>query len=377
MQKKNPFHPTAGATPPLLVGRSEQLQAFDDALHNGPGDPGLLTLITGPRGIGKTVMLTEFGEIARSRGWHVIDDTATAGLLERIDARVEGLRSQEHGPRKGSVTGITIGKFGIVREPAPVPQLLWRERIEHLLDSIEARGSGLLITIDEIHAIAEDDLVQLAADVQHLIRDERSIALAVAGLPRAVEDLLNRDVSTFLRRADRLVLDSVDIDDIKEALMLTFAESGITANEEDIRTAAQATQGYPFMIQLVGYHLWRLSAESGVLDRDSVVKGIDAARVRLGALVHETALADLSDVDKSFLIAMTHEDGPIRTGRISEALGRNSNYVSVYRERLIKAGMIRSTSYGYVDFALPYLRDYLREHAASMPTTALDMDGDR
>ncbi|WPF66335.1 MULTISPECIES: hypothetical protein [unclassified Corynebacterium] len=92
---RNPFTPTAGATPPLLVGRDEEATKFRESLIDGPGAPGLLTLITGPRGTGKTVMLNALEDVARSEGWLHLSETATAGLLERLRFGVEELHSAE------------------------------------------------------------------------------------------------------------------------------------------------------------------------------------------------------------------------------------------------------------------------------------------
>ena len=96
----------------------------------------------------------------------------------------------------------------------------------------------------------------------------------------------------------------------------------------------------------------------------SVRQGVPAARKRLGATVHATALADLSDVDRTYLLAMAQDEGESPTGEIARRLGETPRYASVYRSRLIDAGIIEATRRGYVDFTIPYLREYLREHAA-------------
>ena len=80
----NPFKPTAGAEPPVLVGRDKVLGDFSDGIAEGVGAPGRLIRITGPRGSGKTVLLTELGDIARESGWEVIDETASKGFCSRI-----------------------------------------------------------------------------------------------------------------------------------------------------------------------------------------------------------------------------------------------------------------------------------------------------
>jgi len=62
---------------------------------------------------------------------------------------------------------------------------------------------------------------------------------------------------------------------------------------------------------------------------------------------------------------MAHDDGPSKMADIQRRLDADVNYASQYRLRLIAAELIHSTRHGYVDFALPYLREYLREHAAA------------
>lgn len=73
--KENPFKPTAGGEPPLLIGRGKVIRDFEKGLDNGVGAPGRIMLVTGARGTGKTVMLTVFGDRAKARRWDVIEET--------------------------------------------------------------------------------------------------------------------------------------------------------------------------------------------------------------------------------------------------------------------------------------------------------------
>ena len=128
--------------------------------------------------------------------------------------------------------------------------------------------------------------------------------------------------------------------------------------------ASKATGGYPFMIQLVGQHAFRNLIDNKI-NADAVTHGIGAARRKLGQLVHEPSLADLSEVDRTFLTAMSTDDGPSRMLDIAARMGVDSQYAGTYRKRLIDAEMIRPTSHGYVDYELPYMREYLRSHHAT------------
>ena len=364
--QRNPFKPTAGATPPLLVGRSEAMEEFSESLADGPGAPGRLTIFTGARGVGKTVMLTEVADQALHSGWVTIAETATPGLIGRLTYAVTR-HLGELDPRAGNgrtLTGLTLPVVGggITMSAAPQAVIDWREQVGRLLDVLEPAGTGLLITVDEIHKQARDDLRDLAATFQHLVREDRNIALVVAGLPSAVSDLLNDDVLTFLRRATKEVLEDVPLEQVRDALRTTITTQGRTITADALQEAAQATGGYPFMIQLVGYHVWR-QASGNIIDLESVRRGVPAARKRLGSTVHETALADLSAVDRTYLLAMSRDDGPSNTKTIAQRMGESVQYANVYRARLIDAGVIEPGQRGTVTFAIPYLREYLREHA--------------
>ena len=223
-----------------------------------------------------------------------------------------------------------------------------------------------MITVDEIHRKLTDDLRALGAIVQHAFREERELAFAGAGLPAAISDLLNDDVLTFLRRADRHALGAVSLDEVAQALREPIEGTGRSIGEPECRIAAEATNGYPFLIQLVGYHIWRQNRTTAVVSAADVDEGVVAARRRIGSLVLEPSLAGISDVDRSFLVAMSHDDGPARIGEIAARLGVNGTYASQYRLRLIDAELIASVGHGKLDFTMPYLREYLREHAAAL-----------
>lgn len=365
MVVRNPFKPTAGALPPLLVGRDGDIEEFCESIDDGPGSPSRITIYTGPRGVGKTVMLTEVDDRVAQMGWITISDTATPGLIARI-ARATTRHLEELGePARRAVTGFTLPVVGGGLNMAPPPELQvdLREQMGHLLDILEANGTGLLLTVDEVHRTALEDMRALSTTYQHLTRDGRNVALALGGLPSSISDLLNDKVLTFLRRAVRVPLEDVDLADVSVALKTSINDSGREITDEALEAATQATGGYPFMIQLVGHQVWRKAA-AGLIDLPGAKAGIEAARKRLGATVHEAALADLSAVDRTYLVAMAQDDGPSRTSEIATRMGESAQYASVYRQRLIDAGIIEPVGYGLVDFALPYLREYLREHAA-------------
>jgi hypothetical protein len=125
------------------------------------------------------------------------------------------------------------------------------------------------------------------------------------------------------------------------------------------------TKGYPFLIQLVGSQVWRQHPNKVEITIEDARNGVAAALRKVGSLVHAPALSGTSEVDRSFLLAMARDEGPSRVADIQERLGVTANYVSQYRLRLIEAELIMPVGWGKVQFALPYLGEYLREYVAS------------
>ncbi|KFI97001.1 ATP-binding protein [Bifidobacterium stellenboschense] len=373
----NPFKPTAGMTPPVLVGRKEDLEDFSYALDDGVGAPGRLMYVTGARGVGKTVMLNALGDIARKQGWLVIDETAESGFLNRLI----GALQDDGKPRVGAITmpsgSLTIPgtpvdaslNLGSIQFSPSERALDFRRVMSQRLDRLEKHHLGILITLDEVQASSIKEIRALATAVQHLIREQRNIAFVFAGLPSMVEDVINDNVLTFLRRAERRHLGDVALDDVRQAFATTIALNGKHASENVLDRLAQATNGYPLMIQLVGYWTWRASEAGPQADDNDITitaaeRGIAQAKIKLGDMVHGPAVDKLSAMSRDYLLAMAQDDGPSSTSVIAKRLERGLIYANVYRTQLIKEDIIYQSSYGYVDFKLPYLRDYLREHGA-------------
>lgn len=367
----NPFHASFGVSPPLLVGRDDVLEDFVEALEDGPGSAGRASLYTGARGAGKTVMLNAVEDLARERGWLVISETATPGFVERITRQHLPRLLRDFDPeavrrRMSAVTApLNVGSVTWDTIEAHVSQVGLRDQVELLTDLLTERGSGLLITLDEIHHDQVEELRQVATMVQHAFREGRELAFTGAGLAASVSDVVNDTVLTFLRRAERHVLGSVRRSDVERAFREPIEAAGRRIDDAALRVMVDGAAGYPFLLQLVGAQTWRLNPDTDQITVEDATNGVRRARRRLGSLIHEPALNAASDIDKTFLLAMSRDDGPSKMADIQHRLGVDVNYASQYRLRLIASELIHTTGRGYVDFALPYLREYLREHSAT------------
>lgn len=210
---------------------------------------------------------------------------------------------------------------------------------------------------------ARDDIRQTCAVIQHTFRQQRPVAFAAAGLPEAVQDLLTDDVSTFLRRARRFPLSPLVPPAAEDALRVPIEVAGRYADTAALRTMATASLGYPYLVQAIGDHAWRVDPDSDTVTSEHAAAGIDAAIREAGFAIHEPAMNDLSDMDRQFLLAMRQDTGDSGISDIQQRLSRNHSWTSRYRSRLIQAGVIEPAGPGRVRYALPYLGEFLTEHA--------------
>lgn len=380
----DPFTPTFGKTPPVLAGRHEELEAWQYALEMGPGAMGRAALITGARGMGKTVMLNEYERIATSEfEWLVISETATAGMMERI-TRTHLPRMLERLDPKGERRHLLdvqlpayLGGGGVktsVENRHPV-ELDARSQVEAVTELLP-EGRGLLITVDEVHRNSSEDMRQLTTIIQHAVREDREVAFVGAGLAAAVKDLLNDDVVTFLRRAARVLLDPVPDHSVRTALVEPARDAGVPFEREAVEAAIRHTRGYPFLLQLVGSQAFRGAVRDGAktIDVGHVEKAATEAISIMGTHIHEPALNGLSEMDLKYLLAMAVEaqtsnsslpntalsnTGLSNTGEVARRLGVSADYAGQYRRRLIEAGLIVAPVRGKVEYALPFLREHL------------------
>jgi hypothetical protein len=365
----NPFKPTAGKMPPQLLGRERIIQEFIDGLNNGAGAPERLMRISGSRGTGKTVMLNELRRIAVARKWAVIDETASAGFNDRILASLQPKTKVDRVTIQPSALGISLGEAELSRATLDL-----RQAIEKKLSTPGVRG--LLITLDEIQDASMDEVRSLAIAVQHSIGADLNIAFVFAGLPSIITDVTNGKTLTFLRRATPENMSEIDEAEIAASFTHTTQQSGLRISSEVAKRMAQASAGFAFLIQLVGYYSWqtayRQQGEGAEITADDCEAGINIARSKFTAMAIEPELQRLPPSQLAYLLAASTAEGDvITTSHIAETLGKNASELSTTRNRLIKASILHSPGYGKIGFQIPYMREYLQDNmddlASSLP----------
>lgn len=362
MEFENPFTPSFGEIPAHMAGRQQIVSSMVRAFSSERRRPDLTTLLSGARGTGKTTLLRLLSHKAEERGWIAVDTTALPGMLDDIEI---GLRKNTshllEAQAPGRVTSIEIAPLGAIGfERNDAPRSNWRYRMTELVEQLDEAGTGLLITVDEVDP-ALDEMVELAAVYQHLVGEGHRVALLMAGLPHNISALLSDKTVSFLRRAQSHSLGRIADSDVYDALLKTIRENGREADSKGLEDAVAAIEGFPFLMQLVGYRAWDANPTEKTVGPKDFADGIEQARRELEDRILGATFRELSDGDIKFLTAMLADDGDSRVADLGERLERSPAVVSQYRRRLIDAGVIGERRRGIVGFDLPYFRDYLAE----------------
>ena len=371
----NPFKPTAGKMPPILIGRQSIIDDFKEGLENGAGAPGRLMLITGQRGYGKTVMLTELGRVAKDAGWEVISETASEGMCDRLASALVRpgmkLRGVNVQPSIG-VSGILNASLGGASFSVDQVALTLREVVNQRLAKMP-RGKGIVFTSDEAQAASMAEMVALATTIQHVIRDEdmrdvsdsdkHGVAFVFAALPSLMDELLHERVLTFLRRSVQHDLGLVAYPDVRSAYIEVVREGGLAIDSEVAELAAEASDGYPYMIQLVGYYMWRAAEVRGSkeIEEADVIQGKKDALVLFDDAVCAPLFDGLTAAQKLFVKAVAKEaPQPAKVSEIADRAHRSASWVSKYRASLIKERVVESAGYGLVRLSASHLAEYVQ-----------------
>lgn len=350
----NPFRPTAGAEPPRIIGRDLIVSEFMTGLRSGVGAPARLMRITGPRGSGKTVLLYDLRDRAAELGWKTVTASAGPSLMQNLAIELEDASS----PTKASLDvnlGVASAKVEMSKPARNVRALM----------KAAAKEGGLFIAVDEVQDASEDDMREIASSVQLLIGEKVDIALAFAGLPKGVMDLISGKALTFLRRAQAEELSRINLTEVAVSLRDSFAATGLQLDGAQLEATAKATEGYAFLIQLVGFYVWGRAYDhidtNAIVTDDDVRIGVELATIRFHQTVHEPAIAGLSLLEMNYLFAMCEDKNVSRTADLADRLDKKTNELSGARARLLQRETIQAPRRGYVEFAVPGLADYLRE----------------
>ena len=283
----NPFKPSPGETPLHFVGRILEEDRIQSSLRVltrekdgnnklvklGPDAPYILI---GPRGVGKTTLLTRIGEYASKLNidsYTLIPKDFNNGFNDLIKALNEN--NQWRFTKFLSGLKVNVGDLINVKFKT-------KGGFDNLQRALEStlKKKSILLVCDEAHEYNYTEFANLANLLQVLMATNKyPVAAVFAGTPKLSRVITKID-ATFIERYTILKLNRLTPQETKEALQLPFADYDIKLTEDALDILADATDDYPFFIQLVGWHLWNLvsKANISVIDLDKAKEAIENSK---------------------------------------------------------------------------------------------------
>ena len=286
----NPFTLSFGKKPVQYISRIAQTERIigDFTAEESPNQ---IYMITGVRGSGKTVMMTNIASEIRKRSdeWIVVELNPNRDLLQSLAAKIYAIPEMHAVFVKAKLDFSVFGLGVTVENAVPVTDI--ENVIEIMLSHIKRLGKRLLITIDEV--INSENIKIFASSFQIFLREEYPIYLLMTGLYENIYDLQNEKSLTFLYRAPKIILEPLNYTAIKSHYMRIF-----DINDEMADKMTLLTRGYPFAFQVLGYLYWEHR------DTKTVQEILPEYDQYLEEYVYEKIWSELSKGDKELLVAM-------------------------------------------------------------------------
>jgi len=382
----NPFSPGAGSPPPELAGRDallEQALILFGRVRRKKSEKSML--MTGLRGVGKTVLLNEMKRMAEQDGYRAIFLEASENKLLALQLlpqlrtllfELDRMAGTGNKVRRGlavlmSFIGaikVSVGEFDVGLDIDPERGAADSGDLEGDLTNLfiavgEAaveRNCAVAILIDEIQYLSSLELNALIMAMHKMQQLQLPLVLVGAGLPILAG--MAGDAKSYAERLFNFPdIGPLQEEDANHALQDPVQKEGIEFEAAALHEIYRLTQGYPYFLQEWGYQVWN-QAKSSPITLHLVQQTTELVVHRLDNNFFRVRFDRLTDGEKRYLRAMAElGKGPYRTAHISGLLGvESSATLSPVRSKLIKKGMIYSPAHGLMAFTVPVFDEFMR-----------------
>ncbi len=382
---KNPFSPGAGSPPPELAGRDGVLEQASVLLGRVKlKRPEKSLIMTGLRGVGKTVLLNEMERMALTIGYRTIfveahDEKSLALLLvpqlRRVLFDLDRTANLGDKVRRGlavlksfiSNTKLSVNDFefsiDIDSERGSADSGDLETDLPNLFVAIaeaaEERNTGVALFIDEIQYLSANELSALIMAMHKMQQKQLPLALIGAGLP--ILPGLAGDSKSY---AERLFgfpnIGPLNSDEAATALRDPVLSVGVMFSEDALSAIYRLTLGYPYFLQEWGYQSWN-HAQSSPISLLDIQETTLLVEQRLDENFFRVRFDRLTPREKTYLRAMAELGSSFhRTSDISDVLGVKPTALGPVRASLIKKGMIYSPAYGDMAFSVPLFDQFIK-----------------
>jgi len=377
----NPYRPGAGTSPPALIGRDVLITHFSTAVRRALARrPGKSLMPIGLRGVGKTVLLNRFAEIAEAQGFAVgfIEAPEAGDFRSLLAGHLRKILLSYDNRRKTAkvLKALRVLKAFTLQLPdgssvsIDVDALagfgdsgnLQDDVTDLLLAAGEAaaeRDSGILLAVDEVQYLADAELAALVTAIHRTTQRDLPVVLVGAGLPQ-LPGIVGEAKSYAERLFEFPPIGSLDASDARDAIEVPAAEQGVAFSDEAVGAIIRRARGYPYFLQEWGYHVWN-EAEQSPVQREVVERVTPRVVAHLDANFFLVRFDRLTPAEKRYLRAMAElGPGPHRSGDIAAQLDVKVESVAPRRSALISKGMIYSPAHGDTAFTVPLFDEFLR-----------------
>jgi hypothetical protein len=388
---RNPFAPGAGQRPPELAGRDKEVGAFEVVLERvARGRPERSLVLTGLRGVGKTVLLGELRSMAVKRGWGAgkIEARPEAGLRRPLSAAlhraIRDLAVRHRAPdRVEAVLGV-LKAFALRANPEDaklrdrwqpgidVPAAVGRadsgdieidlvELFTEVAELAQDVGTGVALLIDEMQDVQADDISALCAACHELSQSGAPLVVVGAGLPH-LPAVLSASKSYSERLFRYVRIDRLSREDADRAVLAPVDREEAGIEPEALDALFDASGGYPYFIQAYGKAAWDAAPADPITAVDVAVAAPEAdAELAVGFFGSRYERA--TPAEREYLRAMAEltdgKDAGVNTAQVADHLGRKPSSLSPARDSLIKKGLVYSAERGQIAFTVPHFGRFL------------------
>ena len=386
--RKNPYAPGAGTKPPALVGRDGQIESFDillERLENGYVERSMI--ITGLRGVGKTVLLDVFREKAEARDWATVEWEVekNAAFAPKMAAHVRRALLQiapkakwtdrvlraasvlksftvTFNPDGAMTAGLDIEALAGIGDSGALPEDL-TDLFVAIGEAAQDQGVGVVFLVDEIQFLQPPDLEALIVALHRCTRRSLPITLVGAGLPQIPR--LAGEAKSYSERLFRFPrIGELEASDARDALVLPAAELGVEFEPAAVAFMVDYTQGYPYFLQEYGRIVWDETSASPVTPAD-VASVLPLVEAGLDESFFRVRAERTTELELRYLYAMAElGPRPQRASEVARRIQRTVEQAGPIRSRLIDKGLLYTPGHGYAAFTVPQFDRYmLRCHA--------------
>lgn len=381
---KNPYSPGAGAPPPELVGRGlilKQAQILLGRIRAKRPEKSLV--LTGLRGVGKTVLLNEIQKMAEDADYQTIfveahEDKPLGALLApylrtllfNLDRMAGiGYKAKRALAVLKSFVGslkITYGEFtlGLDIEPElgsadsgdleiDLPQLFVA-----IGEAASDRNCAVAILVDEIQYLSVKELGALIMAMHKLQQKRLPMVLLAAGLP-VLPGLAGESKSYAERLFSFPNIGELSKDDAYKAIRDPALAASVDFEKDALEKIYDHTKGYPYFLQEWGYKAWNL-AESSPITGKIIHHATSEVIDQLDNNFFRVRFDRLTPKEREFLRKMaSFGKGPYKVADIAHKFDLKVSTLSPVRANLMKKGMIYSPSYGFIAFTVPLFDEFM------------------